>query len=127
MRWLRGDTSGHDAAAKSTSVPNAFSTDQRVDANLARGNVGLETTAPFAIEFPLSTRGRRRPTHAGRLVEPSRTQCCTRAFRKNVFACTIAARAAGVSARALSMTKSWIVPLYRVEVTVTPATMSLLA
>ena len=101
--------------------------DCRANFHVMRGNVELETTAPFAIEFPLSTRGRRRPTHAGRLVEPSRTQRCTRAFRKNVFACTIAARAAGVSARALSMTKSWIVPLYRVEVTVTPATVSLLA
>src|SRR5690349_3957805 len=35
-------------------------------------------------------------------------------------ACAMAPRAAGVSASAFSMTKSWIVPLYRVEVTRTP-------
>src|SRR5260221_471736 len=81
--------------------------DWRANFHVMWGNVGLrETTAPFAIEFPLSTLRRRRPTHAGRLPRrASRTQRCTRAFRKNVFACTIAARAAGVSARALSMTK----------------------
>ena len=43
------------------------------------------------------------------------------------MACAMAPRAAGVSASALSITKSWIVPLYRIDVTRTPASDSLRA
>ena len=41
--------------------------------------------------------------------------------------CSIAPRAAGVSASAFSTTKSWMVPLYRTEVTRTPASDNLRA
>jgi hypothetical protein len=61
MLGLRRDTSGHETAAKSASVPNAFPQDQRVNPNL----VSL-----WILTYPENGAGDGNRTHGEGAAEP---------------------------------------------------------